>query len=157
MKFSKVFSKESIIPELTASRKEDAIRELVGQLASAGAIPEGLATAAEKAVLRREELGSTGIGKGVAVPHAKLAGIKGVVGALGRSSDGVAFSALDGQPVHLIFLLISSPDEAEGHLRALRKVTALLKDDDFCAFMRRASSQADLVDLLLEAEGRIAV
>lgn len=156
MKFSKVFSKDGIIPELTAARKEDAIRELVAQLASSGTIAKDLATAAEKAVLRREELGSTGIGKGVAVPHAKIAGIKGVVGALGRSTDGVSFNALDGQPVHLIFLLISSPDEAESHLKALRKVTALLKDDDFCAFMRRANSQVGLADLLLEAEGRIS-
>jgi PTS system fructose-specific IIA component/PTS system nitrogen regulatory IIA component len=157
MKFSKVFSKESIIFELSASRKDDAIRELIAQLVSSKMLSGSLATVVEKAVLRREELGSTGIGKGVAVPHAKVAGIKGVVGALGRSSEGVAFNALDGQPVHVIFLLVSSPDEADGHLRALRKVTTLLKDDDFCAFLKRASSRNDLVDLLREAEERVAV
>ena len=116
-----------------------------------------LAADTEKAILRREELGSTGIGKGVAVPHAKVTGITGTVGALGRSRDGVSFNSLDGQPVQLIFLLISSPEEVEMHLRVLRKVTALIKDDDFCNFLKRAGDRDELADLLREAEDRVAV
>jgi len=157
MKFSDVFARDSIVAELSASSKEDAIRQLVKKLVEAGELPKDQAASAEKAILRREELGSTGIGKGVAVPHAKVAGIKGTVGALGRSLDGVAFNALDGQPVHLVFLLISSPDEVQSHLNVLRRVTSLIKDDDFCRFFKRAKGRDELAELLREAEGRIAI
>jgi len=155
MKLSDFFPRENIVSELSATRKEEAIHELVRQICAVGALSKNQAGGVEKAILRREELGSTGIGKGVAVPHAKVAGVKGVLGAFGRSTRGVEFDALDGQPVHLIFLLVSSPDTVEPHLEALRKVTLLLKDDDFCSFLRRAKDQAEMSDLLREVEERL--
>ena len=157
MKLSKVFYGEHIIAEMKAVRKDEAIRELVGKHFAVGSLPEKMAFEVERAVMRREELGSTGIGKGVGVPHAKCAVVEGVVGAFGRSTAGVAFNDLDGQPVHLIFLLFSSPDAVEPHLEVLRKVTALFRDDNFCMFMRRAKGQAELAELLCEAEERLAV
>lgn len=156
MTFSKVFAEENIVPELEAQHKEEAIKELVSALVASQSVPKSLAAGVEKAVLRREELGSTGIGNGVAVPHAKVAGVKGVIGALGRSTAGVDFSAIDGRRVQLMFLLVSGPDMAEGHLRALRKVTALLKDNDFVSFMRRAKDKTELAELLHEAEERVS-
>ena len=155
MKISEVFEKANIVAEMAAVQKDEAVRELIGRLCAAGSLAENLASKVEHAILRREELGSTGIGKGVGVPHAKCAGVKGVIGALGRSRKGVEFNALDGQPVYLVFLLLSSPDAVEPHLEALRKVTALVRDDDVCSFMRRAKDQAELADLLCEAEGRM--
>ena len=100
MKLSDFFAPENIVADLAATRKEEAIQEMVRQLCASGALPKAQAAGVEKAILRREELGSTGIGKGVAVPHAKVVGVKGVLGAFGRSRHGVEFNSLDGQPVY---------------------------------------------------------
>jgi len=155
MKLAEFFPVSHIVPELEAAEKTAAVRELVKQLIASGAVPKGQATAVERAVMRREELGSTGIGKGVAIPHATHAGVRGVVGAFGRSKKGVDFDALDGQPVYLVFLLLSSPESVEPHLEALRAVTLLVKDEDICSFLRRAKDLTELTELLREAEDRL--
>jgi len=155
MTLSEVFAEENIISGLAATRKEEAIRELLHRLSATGSIAEDRVPDIERALLRREELGSTGIGKGIGIPHVKHAGVGGVIGAFGRSVAGVEFAALDGQPVHLIFLILSSPDAAEPHLEVLRKIATLLKDDDIFAFMRRAKDRAELVELLHESEERL--
>lgn len=155
MKFSDVFSSDNIIADLKASGKEEAIHELTQKLVAGGSLTRAQGAAVEKAILNRERMGSTGIGKGVAVPHAKAKEVDALVGAFGRSAGGVDFNALDGQPVHLVFMLASSPDNAETHLEALRKVAALLKDDDYCAFLRRARTAKELADLLREADERL--
>lgn len=152
MKLSEFFAPDNILPDLKATRKEEAIPELVAQLCASGSLPKAQAPGVEKAMLRREELGSTGIGKGVAVPHAKVAGVKGVLGAFARSKTGVEFNSLDGQPVFLIFMLVSAPDTVEPHLEALRKITALLKQEDICSFLRRAKDRDEMVALLGEAD-----
>jgi PTS system fructose-specific IIA component/PTS system nitrogen regulatory IIA component len=156
MKLSDFFALENIVADLAATRKEEAIQEMVRQLCASGALPKSQSAGVEKAILRREELGSTGIGKGVAVPHAKVVGVKGVIGAFGRSRQGVDFNSLDGQPVYLVFLLVSAPDTVEPHLEALRKITALLKDEDICSFLRRAATREDMAELLREADSRLS-
>jgi len=155
MKFSELFPKANIVADLEATAKEDVIREMVKQLTVAGALPKAHAGGVEKTILRREELGTTGIGKGIAIPHAKYPGLTGLCGAFARSVKGVEFNSLDGRPVHLVFMLASSPDAVEAHLEALRKITTLIKDDDFCAFLRRAKNLAELADLLKEADERL--
>jgi PTS system fructose-specific IIA component/PTS system nitrogen regulatory IIA component len=105
--------------------------------------------------MSREDLGSTGIGKGVAVPHAKHESIQGLVASFGRSHKGIEFSALDGQPVHLVFLLLSSKDVSGQHLEALARVARLVRDDRFCRFLRDAGSQKDMADLLQEADAQL--
>ena len=155
MKLSELFSAERILPDLESDRKDDAIREIVQLLCKTGAVAKKDAQDVERAILRREELGSTGIGKGVGVPHAKHPAAAGVTGAFARSKNGVAFQALDGQPVHLVFLILSSPEAVEPHLEALRRVTALIKDDDLCVFMRRAEDGAELAALLKESDERL--
>ena len=156
MRLLEFFAEEHIAAELASTRKSDALEELVQKLCDSGCLRKSEVQDVLRALMRREELGTTGIGKGVAVPHAKHAGVRGVVGALGRSTKGVEFDALDGQPVYLIFLIVSSPDAVEPHLKALKKVTALLRDEDLCAFLKRAKDQAELTELLDEAEERLA-
>ena len=157
MKVIELFPRENLIANLAATEKNDAIREMVKQMVASGSLPRSQSAAVERALIRREELGSTGIGRGGAVPHAKVPSVKGIVGAFARSTKGVEFASLDGQPVFLIFLLVSSPDSVEPHLEALRKVTALLmKDNDFCNFLRRAKDEAELAELLREADDRLA-
>lgn len=157
MKFSDLFASGNIVADLDATGRDQAVHELTQTLCVSGSLTKTQAVAVEKAVLDRERKGSTGIGKGVAVPHAKAREVSGMVGAFGRSAKGVEFGALDGQPVHLVFMLVCSPDEAELHLEALRKVAALLKDDDYCAFLRRARTKKELSDLLREVDERLKV
>ena len=155
MNLQEVFPKKHMIADLKASQKLDTLQEIVAALAAAGAVKESDVEDVERAIMRREELGSTGIGKGVAVPHAKHSGVKGVIGAFARSSKGIDFDSLDGHPVNLVFMLISSPESVEPHLAALRKVTMLLRDDDICAFLKRAATTDELANLLIEADERL--
>ena len=156
MKLSAYFQKQHILADLAAATKRDAIKEMVQVLCDHGGVDPAEANGILRAVMRREDLGTTGIGKGMAVPHAKHAGVKGVIGALGLSRQGVEFDALDGQPVQLIFLIISAPDAVAAHLEALKKITALLRDQDFCTFFKRAKDLSELIELLDEAEERLA-
>lgn len=155
MKLTEIFAEENVVPDVAATQKREVITELVNVLCESGAVAPSAAKGLVRALMRREELGTTGIGRGVAVPHAKHSGVKGVIGALGRSERGVEFDALDGQPVHLIFLLVSAPDAVEAHLEAMKKVTLLLRNGDFCTFMKRAKGRAELVELLAEADDRL--
>jgi nitrogen PTS system EIIA component len=155
MKLSEIFAEANIVAEIGATGKTELIAEMVAALAASGSLEAAEVKEVKRAIMRREELGSTGIGKGNAVPHAKHHGVKGVVGALGRSREGLDYDAIDGQPVHLFFMLVSAPDAVEDHLAALKKVTSLLRDDEFCMFLRRAKDQSQLAEFLCEAEERI--
>ena len=155
MKISELIPAEAIIPDMDAMDKGDAIKELVSALAEGGAIKRNQRAQVLEALMKREELGSTGIGKGIAVPHARNVSVKSSIGAFGRSSRGIEFGSIDGQPVHLLFLLVSPPDEAEEHIRALKKISLLAKDDDMCRFLERAAGCEEIAQLLAEADDRL--
>jgi PTS system fructose-specific IIA component/PTS system nitrogen regulatory IIA component len=105
-----------------------------------------------KAILKREELGSTGIGRGVAVPHTKHPSVQKLVGTVAISQEGVDFNSLDGEKVHLLFLLISPPDRPGDHLRALENISRQLRDETFCRFLKQAKTADDVRQLLEEAD-----
>ena len=109
MKFCDFVKPEAIRAEITASDKEGVIRELVGSLVSAGMIAADSSESIVEAIMKREELGSTGIGRGIAVPHTKHPTVERLVGTVGVSQDGVDFKSLDGEKVQLFFLLVSPP------------------------------------------------
>jgi PTS system nitrogen regulatory IIA component len=100
----------------------------------------------------RERLNSTALGEGVAIPHGKLAGVKRVLAAFGRSSQGVDFSSLDGKPTHLFFLLVAPEDSAGAHLKALARISRLLKDQGFRAKLLRASDARELYRTIREED-----
>lgn len=152
MKFADFVSREAIRAELTADDKEGVIREMVQALLDASKIAESEYEGIVKSVMKREELGSTGIGRGVAVPHTKHPSIDRLVGTVAVSSEGVDFSSLDGEKVHLFFLLISPPDRPSDHLRALENVSRQLRDETFCRFLKQAKSSEDILQLLDEAD-----
>lgn len=152
MKFADFVSREAIRAELTAEDKEGVIREMVQALLDASKIAESEYEGIVKSVMKREELGSTGIGRGVAVPHTKHPSIDRLVGTVAVSSEGVDFSSLDGEKVHLFFLLISPPDRPSDHLRALENVSRQLRDETFCRFLKQAKSSEDILQLLDEAD-----
>ena len=152
MKFGDFVSSEAIRAQLRAEDKEGAIREMIGALLEAGKIQAADVESIVKAILKREQLGSTGIGRGVAIPHTKHASVDRLVGTVGVSGDGIDFNSLDGEKVQLFFLLISPPDRPGDHLRALENISSQLRDDTFCRFLKQAHTAEDIRQLLQEAD-----
>jgi len=152
MKFNDFVSITAIRAELGSDSKEGVIRELVGALVAAGELAESELESIFKAIMKREELGSTGIGRGVAVPHTKHPSVEKLIGTVGVSADGIDFNSLDGEKVQLFFLLISPPDRPGDHLRALENISRQLRDDTFCRFLKQAKTAEDIQQLLEEAD-----
>lgn len=142
----------AIVADLRAVDKEGVIQELVAGLVEAGQLKAAEQGSIVQAILKREELGSTGIGRGIAVPHTKHPSVEQLVGAVGVSSEGVDFQSLDGEPVQLFFLLVSPPDRPGDHLRALENISRQLRDDTFCRFLKQAKSPEEIYQLLEEAD-----
>jgi mannitol/fructose-specific phosphotransferase system IIA component (Ntr-type) len=153
MKFSVFVSPKAIRAELAAVTKEGVIAELVHALVEAGEIKASDQEDIIKAIMKREELGSTGIGRGVAVPHTKHASVEKLVGTVGVSQTGLDFESLDGQTASLFFLLVSPPDRPGDHLRALENISRQLRDETFCRFLRQSKTTDDIQQLLDEADG----
>ena len=152
MRMSDFVVRDAIVPDLKATTKEAVIREMVESLRNAGYFKGGEMEDIVKAILKRELLGSTGIGRGVAIPHSKHSTVDRLVGTVGVSRGGVAFDSLDGEPVHVFVLLISPQDRPGDHLRALENVSRSLRDDNFVRALRSAASR-DEVARLLEGGG----
>jgi PTS system fructose-specific IIA component/PTS system nitrogen regulatory IIA component len=152
MKFSDFINVQAIRSELTSDDKEAVISELVQSLLDAGEINAEEKDAIVSAIMKREELGSTGIGRGVAVPHTKHPSVNKLVGTVGVSNDGVDFESLDGERVQLFFLLVSPPERPGDHLRALENISRQLRDDAFCRFLKQSKTTDDIKQLLDEAD-----
>ncbi len=143
---------EAITPELKATDRDGVIRELVAALSQGGALPADAVDEVVAALIKREQNGSTGFGKGVAVPHVKHAKVKRMAGTVGRSAGGIDFAALDHQPVYSIFLLLSPENAPQQHLQAMNIVFSNLQKDMFRRFLRQAATREAIVELLDEAD-----
>lgn len=143
---------DAILPELAASTKEAAIRAMVASLKDSGSIKAEDEDGIIGAILKREELGSTGIGNGVAVPHTKHASVTKLIATVALAGGGVDFASLDGEPVYILFLLVSPPDKPGDHLRALESISRHLRNQNFCKFLRQSKTKAAVLDLLSEAD-----
>jgi len=152
MKLSDFFVTESIVPELVSSDRNGVLRELVESLARCGAIADEHTEAVARAVIQRENQGSTGFGKGVAVPHIKHAAVTTMLATIGRSSQGVDFAALDRAPVFTVVLLLSPADDPDAHLAAMERIFRHLQHDNFRKFLRQADTREAIRDLILEAD-----
>lgn len=155
-KLRDIVVKKAILPKLAATKRDEVIRELVDALVAAGAVAQDLRDAFVKAIIARENRGSTGFGHGVAVPHAKSASVRQLVVAVGLSRAGVDFSALDKQPVHSVFLLLSPEDRPEQHIDAMEAIFGNLSNDQFRRFLLQANTIEDVVTLLEEADAKTA-
>jgi PTS system fructose-specific IIA component/PTS system nitrogen regulatory IIA component len=152
MKFSDFVAVDAIRSSVDADTKEGVIREMADALVEAGSIAPGDLDSIVKAIMKREDLGSTGIGRGVAVPHTKHPSVSRLVGTVAVSRAGVDFDSLDGEPVQLFFLLVSPPDRPGDHLRALENISRQLRDDSFCKLLKAAKGPMDIQHLLEEAD-----
>lgn len=152
MRMTDFVVREAIIPELSATTKEGVIREMVESLRAAGCFKGTDPEEIVRQVLKRESLGSTGIGRSVAIPHAKHGSVDRLVGTVALSKAGVAFDSLDGEPVH-VFVLLNSPQDRPGdHLRALENVSRSLREDGFVRALRQQTTREGIWKLLEEAD-----
>lgn len=152
MKFGDFVCTSAICADLKADDKESVIAELVGRLVESDQVAADDRESILQSIMKREELGSTGIGKGVAVPHTKHPSVDRLVGTVGVSVEGVDFNSLDGEKVQLFFLLLSPPDRPGDHLRALENISKQLRDDTFCRFLKQSKTAEDIQQLLEEAD-----
>ena len=152
MKLREFIVSEAIIPTLASEDRDGALRELVLSLSRAGALPESAVDEVVAALVKREQNGSTGFGKGVAVPHVKHARVRQMCGTIGRSAGGVDFAALDHQPVFSVVLLLSPENQPQQHLAAMNAVFNNLQRDTFRRFLRQSDTRDKIVDLLEEAD-----
>ena len=152
MKIMDILNKKAISVGLKAADKEGIIRELVGLLSNATEIKNKEELI--KAVLSREALGSTGIGQGIGIPHAKSQSVKELVAAFGLSKNGVDFDSLDGEPAHIFFLLLAPEESAGPHLKALARISRMLKDRYFRDLLRKAKDEDEVLRIIQEEDSK---
>jgi mannitol/fructose-specific phosphotransferase system IIA component (Ntr-type) len=152
MKFTDFVCFEAIIPKLKANDRNGVIAELTSALDKAGRLGRADCQQIIKAVIKREKEASTGMGKGVAVPHVKHQTVKDIVATVGQSSIGIDFSSLDKKPVYSVILLISPLDNPDKHLQAMEKIFKHLQQEKFRKFLRQSQTAEQIEDLLKEAD-----
>ena len=152
MRFADFVCAKSVQAQIAAETKEGVVQELIGALVDAGSVKADEKDNIVKAIMKREELGSTGIGRGIAVPHTKHPSVDRLVATVGVSADGVEFNSLDGAKVQIFFLLVSPPDRPGDHLRALENVARQLRDHTFCRFLKQSKTPEEIWQLLEEAD-----
>jgi PTS system nitrogen regulatory IIA component len=150
LKILDFLSPNAIVPELAATTKKEVLEELVALLSKEGKVKDVKATV--EVLIEREKLGSTGIGQGIAIPHAKTDQAQTVVAASGLSRKGVQFDSLDGDPVNIFFLLVAPPDAAALHLKALARISRLLKDKFFRQSLRETKTSVEILKLIKEED-----
>lgn len=156
MKITEFLCKGAVTNDLEADSKEDVINELVGLLVEAGALEKRQKNKVVDVLMAREALGSTAIGQGIAIPHGKSEATDTLVAALGVSKKGVNFDSLDGEPAYIFFLLVAPIDSAGPHLKALARVSRLLKDKFFRDSLKSAKSSKDILDWIAQEDSRIS-
>ena len=150
MNLTEILKRDFILEELEARNQHEVLDELVRVFAMGGVRfdPEAML----QVLLERERLGSTGIGDGIAIPHGKLQGLDEILLSFGRSSEGIAFDAMDGKPVHLFFLLMAPENSAGLHLKILAKISRMLKDPALRDNLLRAKSKERIWRIIEEQE-----
>lgn len=152
MNFRELITREAVLPELGASNKTDALKELAEVLCTA--YPEIDQGEVVKILLERERLGSTGLEDGVAIPHGKLKGLRKVAAVFGRSSKGVDFESMDEKPSHIFFLLMAPENSAGSHLKALARIVRATKEEAFRDSLMGAGDAGEMYEILLREDER---
>lgn len=152
MKFVEFVCRDAVTTGVSASDRDGVISELVDALVAAGAVSADHRDSVLAATIAREELGTTGIGHGVAIPHAKHPAVKQVVSTVGVSNEGIDFGSLDSRPTSVFFLLISPPDAPQEHLQALETISRHLQEELFREFLIQAQTPGAVHDVLDEAD-----
>jgi fructose-specific phosphotransferase system IIA component len=152
MKISELLAEDVIKVGLASEEKEEAIEEMIDVLVRAGRAVDR--DAAREAIMSREEKQSTGIGRGVAIPHGKSGTVKQLTSALGVSKHGIEFDSLDGEPVQIIFLLLAEANNPGPHIEALAQVARLFQVSGFIEDLIDAGSASEVMDIIIACEER---
>ncbi len=152
MQIMDFLSKKAIVIDIKSTKKEDAIKELVDALLNSGDIEKRCRNKLIESLMARESLGSTAIGQGIAIPHAKSDCVDKLVAAFGISKKGVDFDSLDGEPAYIFFLLVAPQDSAGPHLKALARISRLLKDKYFRDSLRACSDEKAIIKIISEED-----
>lgn len=156
MKISDFLNAKAILADLKSTTKSDVIAELVDLLINAGSIEKKHRKKVLEILMAREALGSTAIGQGIAIPHGKYDGIKKLVSCLGVSKQGINFDSLDGEPAHIFFLLVAPVDSAGPHLKALARISRLLKDKYIREGLKKAKDNKSMFAIVQQEDGRLS-
>ena len=156
MKISDFLCPDAVTADLKAKNKAEVIDELVTLLVNSGAIEKKNKAKIIEVIMAREALGSTAIGQGIAIPHGKSDSVSKLVSGLGVSKKGIDFDSLDGEPAHIFFILIAPQDSAGPHLKALARVSRLLKDKYFRESLKAAKDSRDIAGLVSQEDARSA-
>ena len=148
MKIMDFLSKDAVTLDIKSTKKEDIIKELVDVLINANEVEKRNRNKIIDALMARESLGSTAIGQGIAIPHAKSESVAKLVAAFGLSKKGVDFDSLDGEPAYIFFLLLAPQDSAGPHLKALARISRLLKDKYFRDSLRSCTDNNCLIEII---------
>ena len=154
MKISDFLHSKAVTAELKATTKKEVIEELVDILIDAGALEKKIKTKLIETLLAREALGSTAIGQGIAIPHGKCENVAKLTAALGISKKGIDFDSLDGEPAYIFFLLVAPIDSAGPHLKALARISRLLKDKYFREHLKTSKDEKAILKLVTQEDGQ---
>lgn len=152
MQVMEFLSKKAILPDIKSSKKEDVIKELVDSLIAAGDIDKRCRAKLIESLMSREALGSTAIGQGIAIPHAKSDCVEKLTAAFGLSKKGVDFDSLDGELAYIFFLLVAPQDSAGPHLKALARISRLLKDKYFRDTLRACADDKAVIKIISQED-----
>ncbi|MHC4856049.1 MAG: PTS sugar transporter subunit IIA [Planctomycetota bacterium] len=152
MKLADIVCFEAIVAQLDSNKRDDVISELVKSLVDRQKMKGVDAKSLAKAVVKRENEASTGIGKGVAVPHVKHESVTEPVAVVGCSQQGIDFASLDKQPVYSVFLLLSPVANPDKHLQAMETIFKNLQKDDFRRFLRQAQTAEAIIEAIKDAD-----
>jgi len=152
MKITDFLSPNAIITDIKSTTKEEVIKELVSALINAQAVDKASCNKLIDALMVRESLGSTAIGQGVAIPHAKCDCVQELVAGFGLSKKGVDFDSLDGEPAYIFFLLVAPQDSAGPHLKALARISRLLKDKYFRDNLRSCVDSKNVLSIISQED-----
>ncbi|MHC4876352.1 MAG: PTS sugar transporter subunit IIA [Planctomycetota bacterium] len=149
---SSLLCSDAFCMDLQGTTTETVLEELVSGLGKAGAFPETAQASVLDKVLEREQLGTTGIGHGIAIPHGKHLDVNSVIGTIGVSQAGVDFCSLDGKPVHVVLMIVAPPDARAAHLQALQAASNVLRNPLTAKHILQASSIDEIMETVVEAE-----
>jgi len=153
MKLTDFIAKKAIVAELKGTDKKSVIAEMVAAMKKAYPSDRIPGPELVEAILTREtKLGSTGLGGGVAIPHAHVDSLKSLVGAFGRTSRPIEFGAIDGQPVHLFFVIASPPARKTEYIEALKITSSAIRTANFCRFLKGARTTREIEEIFREIE-----
>lgn len=150
MKLSDLLDKNFIVAQLNSTKKEDIINELIDLFENDSRVID--IKKVRDAVLDREKIMSTGVGKGFAIPHGKTSAVNEILAAFGKTNNPIDYQALDDQPVHLVFLLVGKDNMVSTHIKLLSRISRMMNNDEFRQKLKQAASSDEILELFKSEE-----